>query len=148
MSNKKKLNVRSNKRSVKLPTRYNDHVMSNLSQNKSNSKSIEDLDEIRVHNRGKQSVSEDVSSEKIGIRSDDCDVVNNECLDIGKDDCGVLCDEVLQAGSEISDKECLEEGNLNDKETVNVNKSASKENKSDNNTGMTDGDSTNQEDRN
>ncbi|GJV14255.1 probable L-cysteine desulfhydrase, chloroplastic [Tanacetum coccineum] len=139
---------KSNKWSVKLPTRYNDHVMSNLSQNKANSKSIEDLDEIRVHNREKQIVSDELGVEEKGRQMDNYDVDNNECLDIGRHDCDEPCDEELKSGFEVSNKECLDEGSMKDKETVGVNKSASKENRSENYMKITNSASTNKEDRN
>ncbi|GJZ69312.1 RNA-directed DNA polymerase, eukaryota, reverse transcriptase zinc-binding domain protein [Tanacetum coccineum] len=52
MTNKKKPNNRSNKRNIKLPIRYNDHVMSNVSQNKTNSDHNKKIDEIRINIEG------------------------------------------------------------------------------------------------
>nr|GEU90296.1 hypothetical protein [Tanacetum cinerariifolium] len=85
--------------------------MSSLSQNKDN---YEDLDEIRVHNRDKQTVSDDLGVEKMWIHVDECDVDNNECLDPKKDECDVPSDDGLKSVHVLSNKECLDEEKLMD----------------------------------
>ncbi|GJU73070.1 hypothetical protein Tco_1264475 [Tanacetum coccineum] len=73
MMNKEKTNNRSNKRNVHLSIRYNDHVMSNLSQNKSNSKQIKNYDEIRVRKGDDNGVSDEFEKEKLGEANVDCE---------------------------------------------------------------------------
>ncbi|GKB24519.1 hypothetical protein Tco_0863920 [Tanacetum coccineum] len=66
MSNKNKQNNRSNKRNVKLPNRYNDHVMSNVSKKRSNSEHNKKNDEIRVNFGGNSKDSNDLMNNKLG----------------------------------------------------------------------------------
>ncbi|GJZ87267.1 RNA-directed DNA polymerase, eukaryota, reverse transcriptase zinc-binding domain protein [Tanacetum coccineum] len=99
--------------------------MSNLSHNKANSKSIEDLDEIKVHNEEKQFDGDDLGAEEMGIHVDDCDVNNNVCLDSKEVECNVISDNGPKSG--MKDKECLDENKMTSDEIVDVNKTDDKE---------------------
>ncbi|GJU84121.1 RNA-directed DNA polymerase, eukaryota, reverse transcriptase zinc-binding domain protein [Tanacetum coccineum] len=105
MTNKKKPNNRSNKRSVKLPIRYNDHIMSNLSQNKANYESNKYLEEIRVYDRDNHSVSDGLGVDKVGMPVDECDLNNCGVMNAGNDECDKPIDTVNESKNKESNSE-------------------------------------------
>nr|GEU78644.1 hypothetical protein [Tanacetum cinerariifolium] len=109
MTNKKKLNNVSNKRNVKLRIRYNDHVMSNLSQKRANTEPTKNSDEIKVRNKDNHDVSNELKVDKLGeVVVDDCDLNDRFDNNIGNEDFNKLVDTGTEAI--VSDKESLDEG--------------------------------------
>ncbi|GKE08431.1 RNA-directed DNA polymerase, eukaryota, reverse transcriptase zinc-binding domain protein [Tanacetum coccineum] len=74
MTNMKKPNDRSNKQNVKLSVRYNDHIMSNLSQKGANSESYKNLDIIRVNDEDNHSSNDELGVDTMGMSMDECDL--------------------------------------------------------------------------
>ncbi|GJS30413.1 RNA-directed DNA polymerase, eukaryota, reverse transcriptase zinc-binding domain protein [Tanacetum coccineum] len=113
MTNKNKPNNRSNKRNIKLPTKYNDHVMSNNRQNKSNSDHNKKIDEIRV-NIGGNDEDNDMMANKLGDKNNKMGDLNasyddNSGFKTNKpDDNDSVSSNSNKEGLE-SDKECLED---------------------------------------
>ncbi|GKE11366.1 RNA-directed DNA polymerase, eukaryota, reverse transcriptase zinc-binding domain protein [Tanacetum coccineum] len=113
MTNKNKPNNRSNKRNIKLPTKYNDHVMSNNRQNKSNSDHNKKIDEIRV-NIGGNDEDNDMMVNKLGDKNNTMGDLNasyddNSGFKTNKpDDNDFVSSNSNKEGLEI-DKECLED---------------------------------------
>ncbi|GKC14370.1 RNA-directed DNA polymerase, eukaryota, reverse transcriptase zinc-binding domain protein [Tanacetum coccineum] len=115
MTNKKKSNNRSNKRNIKLPVRYNDHIMSNLSQNRDNSEVNEVngcFEEIRVHDKeiddecvaskdgmlGGSSVHCNLNNKlnEIVYEESSSDKLNKECWDTSNKECLGNSDELVK----------------------------------------------------
>ncbi|GJW79485.1 hypothetical protein Tco_0143460 [Tanacetum coccineum] len=121
MTNKGKPINRSNKRNVRLSIRYNDHVMSNLSQNKSNFEQIKNFNEIRVHEGDNNGVSDEFEKEKLGEASGDCE--KNSVEDFGLNDKNHKDLDRLNEPKECLDsvQECLDNSEKKDIEELESN---------------------------
>ncbi|GKD12437.1 RNA-directed DNA polymerase, eukaryota, reverse transcriptase zinc-binding domain protein [Tanacetum coccineum] len=121
MTNKGKPNNRSNKRHGRLPSRYNDHVMSNLSQNKSTSEQIKNSDEIRVREGDNNGVIDEFKKEKLGEASGDCE--KNSVKDCGLNDKNHKDLDGLNEPEECLDsvQECLDNSEKKDIEGLESN---------------------------
>ncbi|GJX67397.1 hypothetical protein Tco_0303124 [Tanacetum coccineum] len=108
MTNKKKLDSRSNKRKIKLPNKYNDHVMSSLSQNRANPEPPMNCDEIRVNIGGNQVDCDELEVNKLGDEINKIGDLSERYEEVSDDESDKLAD----IGSENlgSNLECLDEG--------------------------------------
>ncbi|GKC55349.1 zinc knuckle CX2CX4HX4C containing protein, partial [Tanacetum coccineum] len=131
MMNKKKPNNRSNKRNVKLSVRYYDHVMSNLSQNRGNSKINENTDEIRVHKKENSDECVDTEVGKMGETSVDCELNEvYESQSMNENECDKNSSDKLDKEClDNSVKECLDNSDKLEKENDIVNISCTNDNK-------------------
>ncbi|GJR43627.1 eceriferum 26-like protein, partial [Tanacetum coccineum] len=153
MSNKNKQNNRSNKRNVKLPNRYNDHVMSNVSKKRSNSEHKKKNDEIRVNFGGNSEDSNDLMNNKLGeeaiktgdlnARYEDISVANKrddyDFVDLSSEEYVLMndkdyLDDVSQV-DKLNDKECLDDvtqvDKLNEISSENIEETRLNENEAD-----------------
>ncbi|GJT97882.1 RNA-directed DNA polymerase, eukaryota, reverse transcriptase zinc-binding domain protein [Tanacetum coccineum] len=121
MSNKNMSHNRSNKWNVQLPTRYNDHVMSNVSQNRMNSEQNKKNNEVRVNFAENDKESNDRMMNKLGDEANKLGNLNIRYADIN----GINANKPVDNGYEVlssdkegleSDKECLEDVSQVDKQ--------------------------------
>ncbi|GJY93450.1 AP2-like ethylene-responsive transcription factor [Tanacetum coccineum] len=109
---------------LKLSIKYNDHVMSNLSQNRAGSEPSKHNDEIRVDIGGNHVVSDDLEVNKLGDGNNKPGDLSDKYEEISDNG----SDKLVDNGAETlgSNKECLDEGfieiNKEKEESVNVNK--------------------------
>ncbi|GKE28451.1 hypothetical protein Tco_1443835 [Tanacetum coccineum] len=118
MTNKKKPNNKSNKRNVKLPVKYNDHVMSNLSKKRDKFEVHEICEEIRVPNKDCNDECVVSKDEMLGGRSADCDLNNK----LNENECEENTSEKLnQDCVDDSNKECLDNSDKLSKDQISEN---------------------------
>ncbi|GKC84283.1 hypothetical protein Tco_1140000 [Tanacetum coccineum] len=103
MTNKKKLDSRSNKRKIKLPNKYNDHVMSSLSQNRANPEPPMNCDEIRVNIGGNQVDCDELEVNKLGDEINKIRDLSERYEEVSDDESDKLAD----IGSENLVRSCL-----------------------------------------
>ncbi|GJR95971.1 hypothetical protein Tco_0268145 [Tanacetum coccineum] len=95
----------SNKRNIKLPTKFNDHVMSSK-QKSTNIEASSNIEEIRANNKGIHQNNEDLGEDK--LRDEVNSNMNDRFDEIGEDELGIKSVENTDCDNSV--KECLDDG--------------------------------------